>query len=500
MMKHLSFLMVLLLIVLVACSGTLEVGIECTPTPDHSIVATVSALMAENNRLATQVAMQVTPVPPSPNLGRVAYVQGGDIWFKTLPDGKPQRATTDGRNQEPRWSPTGEWLAFRRDKQVTVEQEITSDIPKPRGARTEWVSVLQKQVWLIEANGTGAHPLNRGMSVDAFAWSPTADQLAYTAAAEGLDRINADGTDLITLVRSAPGPNSPGQLGRFAWSPDGRWIAYEWRVQPTDQSPAYQSLWKVSADGKEREELYPGNLPKKGEIVLAGWSPLGKSVFFWQSEAPTTSATDGAAFYAVSVEKGRSKGSVPVRLDTEVVLPYADFVAPAPLDTSWGGRDAVALVAGGGRSTWQNKRVELAGQTITPKHLASISPAWSPQGTYLAFAAMPDSVNQGTSEPVQPELIQRRIWVTNVVDEPRPQRLTESPGYRDERPLWSADGNYILFVRIDAKGRASLWIVPVDRGSPRQVVDELTPALEPVGFYGHVDWDVLFDWWRGLTT
>jgi Tol biopolymer transport system component len=500
MIKH-KLLPVLLLLCAVACNGTLEVGIERTPTPDHAVAATLTALMAENSLLATRVATMATPAPPVlPDVGRVAYVQGGDIWIKVLPEGKPQRLTTDGRNREPRWSPSGEWLAFRKDKQVTVEQDVPCDIPKPRAVCTDRVAVMQKQVWLIEANGSGAHPLNQGASVDAFAWSPAGDRVAYSVAAQGLSTINADGTDSITLVSPAPPDRGDlERLGRFAWSPDGAWVAYEWWRQVSDQPSAYQGLWKVSGDGKERLELYNSGLPKKGEVVLAGWSPLGKTVLFWQSEVPLASLADGMAFYAVPAEKPSPKASAPVRLDTEAVLTYADFIAPAPSGTIWGGRDAIALIEGGGRSAWKNKRIQVGGQTITPKNLAAVSPDWSPKGTHVAFSAMPDWTGPGTAEPVQSESMQRRIWVTNVVGEPQSRRLTDSAGYRDERPLWSADGNHILFVRMDTKGRVSLWIASLDQGALRQVVDELTPAPDPLGFYGHVDWDALFDWWRGAT-
>ena len=32
-----------------------------------------------------------------PGLGRLAYVQDGDIWVKSLPDGEPERLTEDGQ-------------------------------------------------------------------------------------------------------------------------------------------------------------------------------------------------------------------------------------------------------------------------------------------------------------------------------------------------------------------------------------------------------------------
>jgi Tol biopolymer transport system component len=82
-----------------------------------------------------------------------------------------------------------------------------------------------------------------------------------------------------------------------------------------------------------------------------------------------------------------------------------------------------------------------------------------------------------------------------------PQQLTDDPAYRDEYPLGSADGSFILFVRLDAGDHASVWLVPAAGGEPRQIVDELSPATEPAplwfGYYGHVDWDKLLDWWRG---
>jgi hypothetical protein len=83
---------------LLACGGNEKVGNEPTGT----------------------AAPQPTPTS-GVGLGKLAYVQGGDIRVKALPDGEPLRLTTDGQNREPRWSPSGEWLAFRKgDDQVWV--------------------------------------------------------------------------------------------------------------------------------------------------------------------------------------------------------------------------------------------------------------------------------------------------------------------------------------------------------------------------------------------
>ena len=54
---------------LTACSGTLEVSVERTPTPNQAATATVAALATENARLATQVATMAPPVTLAVNCG-----------------------------------------------------------------------------------------------------------------------------------------------------------------------------------------------------------------------------------------------------------------------------------------------------------------------------------------------------------------------------------------------------------------------------------------------
>jgi hypothetical protein len=98
-----------------------------------------------------------------------------------------------------------------------------------------------------------------------------------------------------------------------------------------------------------------------------------------------------------------------------------------------------------------------------------------------------------------------RNWVSAVgilaqrPGEQQARQLTDDPADRDEYPLWSADGASILFARVDTEDRASLWLVPAVGGEPRRVVDALSPppdALSWLGYYGHVDWGKLLDWWR----
>jgi Tol biopolymer transport system component len=177
------------------------------------------------------------------------------------------------------------------------------------------------------------------------------------------------------------------------------------------------------------------------------------------------------------------------------MLPYRDFIAAAPRGAHGSDREAVALVVGAGQGTWANKRIETS-VTVSPPGMAAISPAWSPDGQRLAYAAMPEREGLGLGEPMLQELMARRIWVADVAGGGPPRQITDGVGYRDEFPRWSADGATILFARINTRGRASLWIAPTGGGALRQVVDELTPAPDPISAHGHVEWDNLFDWRR----
>jgi len=443
----------------VGCGGpTPEVA---TPSPT-SLPPEVPSATPSPSPLPTETPSPITT--PTANLGKLAYVKGGDIWVKTLPDGEPQRLTTDARNSDPRWSPSGEWLAFRKGE--------------------------FKQVWVMRADGSDARSL-MAVPDGAFAWAPGEDRLAYVWGEEDLQAINADGTDQAVLV-----PQSLSErIGHIAWSPDGAWIAYEWREQPPGQPPTYQGLWKVSADGKERVELYTGGSAEIGSPLLVGWTSDGRFLLLQSDMGSASLLADGSPLYALPAD-----GGALVQL-AGAVLAYSDFVVPEPTRT-----DRVAVVVGGGRGAWTNKVLHVIpastgeGMPLTSLGQAVSSPAWSPDGRYIAYVAMSDRGDDllAGGEPARQGLMQRRLWAINVQGKPRAQQLTDDPAYRDERPVWAADGSYILFARLDLEDRASLWLISAEGGDPRQVVDELTPSPGWFGYYGHVEWDGLYDWWRGL--
>lgn len=140
-------------------------------------------------------------------------------------------------------------------------------------------------------------------------------------------------------------------------------------------------------------------------------------------------------------------------------------------------------------------------KVVSAKGQAVASLAFSPSGETLAYSAGPEEkemYNNDTkdySSKSRKVMLQRHIWAADIDGGPLKQ-LTTDNNYRDEYPVWSAKGDYILFGRIENQDKASLWLMGADGSNPRQVVAELSP-FDWFGFYGYVEWDQIFDYWKG---
>jgi Tol biopolymer transport system component len=63
----------------------------------------------------------------------------------------------------------------------------------------------------------------------------------------------------------------------------------------------------------------------------------------------------------------------------------------------------------------------------------------------------------------------RKLWLYDL-QTGKSSQITQDPAYRDEYPLWSADGEVLLFIRMDEKDQVSLWSLSIHSGELRNVV------------------------------
>jgi dipeptidyl aminopeptidase/acylaminoacyl peptidase len=400
-------------------------------------------------------------------LGKLAYVQDGNIWVKALPDGEAIQLTTDGKNFSPRWSPSGRWIAYKKGR----------DYDSP--------------FWIMRSDGK--EPRRIGRLVE---WSPEADRLAFFDGRD-LGLVNADGTGATSLKLQEAEVGTVKEVSQFIWSPDGSQIACRWWERshtPDDAILEKQGISRFSLGEGKEAEIYTVPLDadgKPGEMILAGWDREGKYLLLWQTEILSASLySDGAPLYALSAH-----GGIPREVE-ECMLANPDFLASSPKEP------LLALVEGCGRETWTNKRIVLVDPAsgkrtaLTGKETATLWPSWSPDGRKIAFTAGPDV---GESKEKYPDVhfLNRRIWVMNANGSEK-RKLTDDAAFQDNRPLWSADGSRLLFARFDQNERVSLWMISAEGDRLSRVVDALTPAPKYGWFsnHGDEDWGAYFDWWR----
>ncbi|MBX6772609.1 MAG: PD40 domain-containing protein [Chloroflexi bacterium] len=407
------------------------------------------------------VAREIVPTVAegAPELGSIAYIQGGNLWVKDLPDGPARQLTRGGGIDTPRWSPSGEWIAFRAGGQLQVVRRAGTDLH------------------VVETGPTGA-----------FAWSPVTDSLAYITRG-GLVVATADGARRREIIP----PSNAVEAGvqSFAWSPDGSMLAFSdvTILQPAQngQPPVRAArIVRVRADGSDTQEVYSAGRPASSGLLVAGWAPDGAFILFWT--VPGFSASllaDGAPLLMVP-----AAGGTPVQL-TGAMLAHPDLLDWSPASRQ------LAIVDGGGRETWSSKFIALGRPSaplrrVTGPGQAVLFPSWSPDGRQIAFTSGSAAPGLPGGDPALRAMAGRRIWVM-AADGSGQHPLTTDPRYRDEHPEWSANGRAILFARLEGD-QASVWLMDADGAHPRRVIDELGPGPGVFGTYGLLDWGRFYDW------
>ncbi|MFL5799503.1 MAG: YceI family protein [Actinomycetota bacterium] len=204
-------------------------------------------------------------------------------------------------DDQPRWSPDGELIAFTRGENRD---------PLPPIIR----------IFTVRLDGSGLHAVTRGEVEDAApSFSPDGSLIAFVRttdiySTDGFSEIwvtNADGarpqklTDDGSTVKDGP-----------VWSPDGRWIAFG-----AFGGPGNEDVWVMRSDGTHMHRL----TTDPGYEYSPAWSPDGGGIAFGRDGDVWVMRADGSGARHLTTGPGRD-GQVTWSPDDRIVFARDDRV------------------------------------------------------------------------------------------------------------------------------------------------------------------------------
>jgi len=329
---------------------------------------------------------------------KLAEVQGRAFWLRWSPDGKKLRfSVVDPKNltyslwelpsnRTPRrllagwakdahlccgmWTAKGEYFLFR----------------KMNGSTSE--------VWVQAERGLGARePIMlsaSGIDIGAVVASPLEQRLFVAGASPSIEVLvrNPQTGDVQSLDVGLP-------LSKVAYSRDGRMMA------ATVRDSGGNALWRISADGKEKQQLTSGPL----EIFMADYSPDGQRIEFMgrlpdQPWKISWISASGGAVHEISSDVA-NQGDPSWSPDGQSIL-YGQ--PPQYMSETGAPRDLYIYDFRTGKSS------KLPGST------GLFSPRWSPDGHYVAAMALDHrslivlDLKHGGRKTLEREIVMHPFW------------------------------------------------------------------------------------------
>ena len=332
-------------------------------------------------------------------------------------------------------------------------------------------------IWLTDSTGAILKPLTaltNGSSASP-AWSPNGAKIAFESfralngsnvaiPAANIWVMNADGSNAIPLTTLTAETVSS---IHSAWSPDGTKIAYDSTRALDGRNVAINNvnIWVMNADGTGVTPLTTLRATAASSVSPV-WSPDGKKILYTSSRA--LSGFD-AAITARNIWVMNSDGSGSQPLTT---LTAASSSSPAwsPDGTKIAYVSARALDgsnAVGAANIWL-MNADGSGSTPLTKittivNLTTAGPVWSPDGRKIAY------VSSRALDGSDNAYSMLNIWVMNN-DGSNARPLTNLIAASSYQPAWSLDGSTILFCSTralnggDASTTYSTWNIWIMNG------------------------------------
>jgi dipeptidyl aminopeptidase/acylaminoacyl peptidase len=271
--------------------------------------------------------------------------------------------------------------------------------------------------------------------------SPDGKWVAYvlTKVDSGKDKRDADiwmvswdGSQHIQITNSPEGESKP------RWSPDSKYLSF---LSSRQESKGSQ-VWLLDRRGGEGKRI----TEVKGGINDYAWSPDGKKLALVITEEPKDTAKKTSP-KPIIVNRYHFKADIAGYLNNLHSHLYLFDIVTKKLDT------------------------------LTKGNYDEASPAWSPDGSQIAF------VSNRTTEPDRNE--NTDIFIIDAKPGSKMIQLTFWTGY-DNSPQWSPDGKYIAYLRSTSSenyimyDQPQLAVISKDGGEPKLLTASLDrPVSNP---------------------
>jgi TolB protein len=252
----------------------------------------------------------------------------------------------------------------------------------------------------------------------------------------------------------------------------GTWSS-GWEIQPRCSPDGREVLFTGLEHGLPNPQLFVMGTDGSGRTQITN-TPEGNSDATW--------SPDGTQIAFVSERDSQVPNIYIMRSDgTRVRQLTHDTAGKSQLDWSPKG-DRIAFVrtpAGGGDRDIYSIRTDGSGLTDLTNDPSSsdLEPAWSPDGTRIAY-----------SGPLHNrESVGMDLWIMNADGSGQRELVHENNNYSDGAyPAWSPDGTTIAFTANNGSGYYHVWSVPASGGQNAELITNKVPGGNPVD--QELDW------------
>ncbi len=275
--------------------------------------------------------------------------------------------------------------------------------------------------------------------------SPDGKWVAYTVGTTDLEKdkrdtdlwmVGWDGGEEIRLTSSPDGESAP------RWSPDGRYLAFLASRGTEEEKKLGAQVWLLDRRGGEALRL----TEIKGGVGGYAWSPDGKRLVLVVAEPDPADEPE-------KMEGWKRKAKPPVLVDRYHFK-----------------QDRTGYLDRRGTHLWLFDVATRKAEPLTSGPYTDGSPAWSPDGTKIAFSS-----NRNPDPDRDPDT---RIFVVEAKAGAEVRPLTSATTPDAGRPAWSPDGQRIAYVfgdepKYSAYSQGRLAVVPAAGGPPAIVAASL---------------------------